>query len=247
MVNLNCVRLVTATVVALTLNARASIVTVQANDSSGFSYFEGGDLDFGVSVLLGTFQLADGSALSDSAIQGFGSDFNTLMTHFTRFSTTEAHIGQGSPNQGELSVDLEATADTTPPIAGKQIYYLVVSGTDNTTVASSLTTARQFGIYYLDKSANSRWAFPVPTDDDTDITIVDIADLTVGNLGLNLLPGGVSHTVIGTFGTDHSNAHPSAINFELAVIPEPSVGALALLASAALAARRRRRPAGPPV
>ena len=51
----------------------ASTVTVEANDSSGFSDAQGVDLQSG-SVLLGTFQLANGSAMSDSAIQAFGSD-----------------------------------------------------------------------------------------------------------------------------------------------------------------------------
>jgi hypothetical protein len=241
MANFTRVPFVVATfLLALSPHAGASVVDVQANDSSGFSYAQGDDLNFGVSVLLGTFQLADGTALSDSAIQGYATNFNTLLSHFTRFSTTEAHIGQGSPNKGELSVGLEATTDTTPSLAGKQIYYLVVSGTDNTTVASSLSSANQFGIYYLDKASNSKWAFPVPSEDDTDITIVDLADLTVSNFGISLLPGGVSHVVIGSFGPDHSNAHSTALNFQLTNVPEPSAGLLGMLAAGGLLARRRR-------
>ena len=159
------------------------------------------------------------------------------MSRFTRFTTTEAHIKQGSSNPGELSVQLNGTTATTPTLVGKQVYYLVVSGTDNTTVASSLSTVRQFGIFYLDKaSANGHaadWAFP----DDNDITAqptVDIADLTVSNAGTSLLGGGFSHVVIGSFGPDHSDTHTAAFNFELAAIPEPSVGVLVMLASAGL-------------
>jgi hypothetical protein len=195
--------------------------------------------------LLGTFQLANGSAMSDSAIQAFANDFNGLMGRFTRFSTTEAHILQGSNNAGELAVTLDGTTATTPTLVGKQIYYLVVSGTDNSTVATSIATARQVGVYYLDQAyfagtgRAGAWSFP----DDSDITAqptVDIADLTVNNAGLSLLPGGFSHTVIGAFGPDHSNAHPAAFDFELAFIPEPSSRLLVVVAAGGLLARRWR-------
>jgi hypothetical protein len=185
--------------------------------------------------------------MSDSAIQAFATDFNGLMGSFTRFSTTEAHILQGSNNAGELSVSLDGTTATTPTLVAKQIYYLVVSGTDNSTVATSLATARQVGVYYLDKAYftgtlhDGDWAFPDDNDFFPERT-VDIADLTTSNAGTSLLAGGFSHVVIGAFGPDHSNAHPSALNFQLAVIPEPSVGMLAMLATAGLLARRRRAP-----
>ncbi len=233
-----------ALLLAAAANLQASSVSVGANDTSGFSAFHGDDLTSG-SVLLGTFQLADGSAMSDSAIQAFATDFNGLMSRFTRFSTTEAHILQGSTNAGELSVTLDGTTATSPTLVGKQMYYLVVSGTDNSTVAASLATARQVGVYYLDKAyftgagSNNPWAFPDDNDVPGDRTI-DIADLTVNDAGMSLLPGGFSHTVIGAFGPDHSNAHPTAFNFELALIPEPSVGLLMMVASAGLLARRRR-------
>lgn len=237
--------LLSAVLLSLGLGAKASVVTVEADDSSGFSLFQGGDLTSG-SVLVGTFQLANGTAMSDAAIQAFASDFSGLLSRFTRFSTTEAHILQGSSNAGELSVSLNGSTATTPSLVGKQIYYFVISGTDNSTVASSISTARQIGVYYLDKAfftgtgREGDWAFPDDNDFIPERT-VDIADLTVGNLGLSLLPGGVSHVVIGSFGSDHSNAHPSALNFELALIPEPSTGALTILAGTTLFARRWRR------
>jgi hypothetical protein len=229
---------------ALTVDVRALTVIVEANDSSGFSDAQGLDLVSG-SVLLGTFQLANGTAMSDSAISAFSMDFSGLMSRFTRFSTTEAHIQQGSNNAGELSVALDGTTATTPTLVGKQVYYVVVSGSDNSTVATSLATARQVGVYYVDKAyfsslgSDNPWAFP----DDTDLFAqpsVDIADLTIGKSGMSLLSGGFSHIVIGTFGPDHSNAHPSALNFQLSAIPEPSAGVLALLASVGLLPRRRR-------
>ena len=228
---------------AANLRASTSTVNVEANDTSGFSTFHGDDLTSG-SVMLGTFQLADGSAMSDSAIQAFASNFSGLMGRFTRFSTTEAHILQGSNNAGELAVSLNGTTATTPTLVGKQVYYVVVFGSDNSTVAASLATAQQVGVYYLDKAyfaGTARagdWSFP----DDNDITAqptVDIADLTVNNAGLTLLPGGFSHTVIGAFGPDHSNSHSGAFDFELAVIPEPSAGGLVMLGTGLLARRRR--------
>jgi hypothetical protein len=226
------------------LRAWSSTVTVEANDSSGFSNAQGVDLVSG-SVLLGTFQLADGTAMSDSAIQAFATDFSGLMSHFTRFSNTEAHMKQGSSNAGELAVSLNGTTATTPTLVGKQIYYVVVSGTDDSTVAASLATARQVGVYYLDKAffngtgRAGDWSFPDDNDPFAQPT-VDIADLTINNAGFSLQPGGFSHTVIGVFGPDHSDAHPGAFNFELAIIPEPSTGVLALLATVGLLAFRRR-------
>jgi hypothetical protein len=101
------------------------------------------------------------------------------------------------------------------------------------------------GVYYLDKAfftgtvRDGDWAFPDDNDFIPERT-VDIADLTTNNLGVSLLSGGYSHVVIGTFGPDHSNAHPTAFNFELANIPEPSAG-LMLTAGAGLLLRRRRR------
>src|SRR3954464_1437660 len=109
----------TTLLLAMAARAQASTVSVEADDSSGFSSFQGGDLTSG-SVLLGTFQLADGSAMSDSAIQAFSSNFNGLLGSFTRFSTTEAHILQGSSNAGELAVTLDGTTATNPTLVGKQ-------------------------------------------------------------------------------------------------------------------------------
>lgn len=237
--------LLTASLLALGAELRASTVTVEADDSSGFSAFHGDDLT-SASVLIGTFQLANGTAMSDSAIQAFANNFSGLLSRFTRFSTTEAHVMQGSPNPGELSVELNGSTATTPSLVGKQIYYFVVSGTDNSSVAASLATARQFGVYYLDKAfftgtaREGDWAFP-DDDDFFPERKIDIADLTVGNLGMSLVPGGFSHIVFGSFGTDHSNAHPSALNFELVLVPEPSAGVLAMLAAAGLLGRRWRR------
>src|SRR3954468_24765242 len=87
----------TALLLGMAVQAEASTVSVEADTSRGFSAFQGGDLTSG-SVLLGTFQLANGTAMSDSAIQALAMDFSALMGRFTRYSTTEAHILQGSNN-----------------------------------------------------------------------------------------------------------------------------------------------------
>jgi hypothetical protein len=238
----------TILLLVMAVHAKASTVSVEADDSSGFSAFQSSDLTSG-SVLLGTFQLANGTAMSDSAIQAFAMDFSGLMSRFTRYSTTEAHILQGSSNAGELSVTLNGNTATTPTLVGKQMYYVVVSGTDNSTVASSLATARQVGVYYVDQAffagtgRAGDWMFHDENDPDEQFItrVVDISDLTVGNLGSSLLPGGFSHVIIGSFGPDHSNAHPSALNFQLALIPEPSACVLAMFATIGLLARRPSR------
>jgi len=216
----------------------ATIVTVEANDTSGFSYFNGDDLNFGVTVLLGTFQTADGTALSDQAIRQNAENFNSLLANFTQFSTTGGQIGNGSPNRGELSVELSGSTAGSPGLAGKQIYYFVISGTNNSTVAASIATANQIGVFYLDRAALSSWAFPsdgaIPNT-----TTVDIADLTIGNLGVTLKAG--ARVVLGSFGPDNSNAHAGAKNFGLVFIPEPSTGALFALAAGGLLGVRRCR------
>lgn len=231
---------------ALTQDETAS-VNVQANDSSGFSYQaeasaqfsdptlqasvrSGDDLLAGTEVLIGTF-----SGLSDAQIEAHAMDTAFLESAFTLYGT--AQIGQGT---GGIAGTLNApiTASTSPSLAGQQIYYFVIAATDNSSLTQTFDTAFQLGIYYFDKSINSAWTFPADADIPNSTT-VDIADLTAGNMGTALQAG--AHVVVGSFGPDQSNRFPTATDFVLASVPEPSSGLLLGMAGAGLLAARGRR------
>jgi hypothetical protein len=237
---------------ALALPAGAATLRVEADDSSGFSYFadpfaavnnpaiagnpalslavaSGNDLRLGTHVLVGSFL-----GLSDTQIQSRATDIAFLRQSFTLFGS--ARIGDGGDPEGYLT---GSATGSTASLAGQQIYMFVVAGTDNTTVDRSFETAFQLGIYYVDRAVKPAWAFPSDSP-IPGITTIDIADLTIQNNGTALETAG-ARVVVGSFGPDRSDTLSDKTNFTLAPVPEPGSATLLLLATATALGSHRRR------
>ena len=212
---------------ALGFNAHASSVVWGATEDNGFSQSSTAELPIGNLVRLGNFSLTNGQ------IQAFFSvgDIGSLTANFVEVAT--AKIGDGLNAPSNLAV---TSTPNTSAVAGLQMYYWVYAATNNTSNATSMSTAFEMGIFYQDKAANSSWAFPVETPVPGSTT-VDITQMT--NLGANALVAG-ANVVIGSFPKGTSTAG-SAPNFGLApVVPEPTSAALLLVGLVSIAARRRR-------
>ena len=212
----------------LRFNAHASSVVWGATEDNGFSQSNTAELPVGNLVRLGNFSLTNGQ------IQAFFSvgDIGSLTANFVEVAT--AKIGDGLNAPSNLAV---ISSPDTSAVAGLQMYYWVYAATNNTSNATSMSTAFEMGIFYQDKAVNSSWAFPVETPVPGSTT-VDITQMT--NDGADALVAG-ANVVIGSFPKGASTAG-SAPNFGLApVVPEPTSAALVLVGLVSLASRRRRQ------
>jgi hypothetical protein len=204
----------------------ASIITWGASTDNGISIADGSNLGIGNLVRVGTFDITDGVIAANAGNIAF------LDSHFIEYGN--ARIGDNVGVAEHFSKTSSANSGSAGlNIAGAQIYIWTFASGDNSTVASSIATAFQLGIFYLDKAVESRWAIPVE-DPLPGATNIDLTDLTNGVV----LASG-AHVVVGSFPDGNSDQAPFAPNFGLAV-PEPSA-ATAVLASVGLLALRRRR------
>lgn len=233
------------------LRAFSATLNVAADDSSGFSYLAssltaasifptnpelaalvaaGDDLQIGTSVLVGGFE-----SLTSAQVRENAQDYNFLLENFAIWGGTQ--IGAGDTPEGLFSPEIPLV-NSVPSLAGKQIYILVVAGTNNSTPQASLFSAFQVGLYYFDMALNANWAFPSDAG-APGFTTIDIADLTVDNAGTTLKEG--AQVVLGGFGADDNNTIEGAKNFSLAAVPEPSAAVLLGLTLAGVAGFWRRR------
>lgn len=203
----------------------ASIVWGAAVDN-GFSLADGSNLGVGNLVRVGTFDINDSTIFANAGNIAF------LNSHFIEFGNARIgdnlgfaeHFAKTSfANSGSGGLNIE----------GDQIYIWAFASADNTSVASSIATAFQLGIFYLESGLNSEWAIPLEVDPPLENTI-DISDLSNGNVLVN-----GAHVVVGSFPNGTSDQPGNAPNFGL-IVPEPSV-ATAVIASVGLLALRRRR------
>jgi hypothetical protein len=197
-----------------------------ALDENGLSLANGSNLGVGNLVRVGTFDITDGVIAANAGNIAF------LNSHFIEFGN--ARIGDGALGFPE-HFSKQSVADSGPSglnIVGAQIYMWAFASTDNSTVANSISTAFQLGIFYMEKAIDADWAVPVqdPLPGSTTIELTDLSNVNVLATG--------AHVVVGSFPDGTSDA-TGAPNFGLAV-PEPSA-AMAMVASVGLLALRRRR------
>lgn len=214
--------------VLITGSAHAAAIVWGAGQDNGFSQTNGTELAIGNLVRLGNFSISDGQ------IQAFFSAGNiaALNSNFTEIAV--GHIGDniGAPSNFAESDNVDTTA-----VAGLQLYFWAYYSSNNTSPATSISTALQMGIVYMDKAINPAWAAPVQSPIPGS-TSIDLSDLTDGP-GTALISG--AHIVVGSFPTGTSTAG-GAPNAGLAqIVPEPTSAALMLVGVVSIAARRRRQ------
>jgi hypothetical protein len=206
----------------------AATIVWGAGQDNGFSLQNGSNLGIGNLARVGTFNV------SDAVIAANAGNISFLNSHFTEFGN--ARIGDNFGVAEHFSMN--SVANSGPAglnIEGAQIYYWVFASTDNSSVANSISTAFQLGIFYFDKALDGDWAVPTQVPPGPTAT-TDISDLTTGSA---LTTG--AHVVVGSFPDGNSDQGPAfAPNFGLAIVPEPSA-AVAMVASVGLLALRRRR------
>lgn len=195
---------------------------------NGISLANGSNVGAGNLIRVGTFDISDAQIAANAGNIAF------LNSHFTEFGNTRFGIGVPVSAANEHFFT-SSTANSGPSgldIQGDQIYIWALASTDNTSVATSIATAFQLGIFYMDKAVDADWAVPVEDQIPND-TNIDLTNLSNGN---SLAVG--ANVVVGSFPNGTSDAS-GAPNFGLAV-PEPSA-ATAVIASIGLLALRRRR------
>ncbi len=199
-------------------NAGAAAVSWSAATDNGLADVFGVKLAPGDLLLLGAFNIPDATIQANSGNVAF------LMSHFTTFGTSSIGTNVGGAPGFFFQNTTGNTATTTPfPVQGQRIYIWAF----NTPLA---TTATQEGIFSQTVAAN--WIFPTQGG-NPDTTGVDITDLTNAP-STALAPG--ADIVIGGFQQGVGNT----LDFNLALIPEPSTYVLALVGGIALWLLRRR-------
>jgi hypothetical protein len=212
--------------VSLVSAGHAATIVWGASQDNGLSLQDGSNLAVGNLVRVGTFDITDGVIAANAGNISF------LNSHFIEFGNARIGDGVGVPEH----FSKESVANSGPAglnIEGAQIYIWAFASTDNSSVANSISTAFQLGIYYVEMGIDGDWAVPTQIPPGPTATI-DLSDLS----NVAVLANG-AHVVVGSFPNGNSDQAPFAPNFGLAV-PEPSA-AVAIVASVGLLALRRRR------
>ncbi len=197
----------------------AGTVNWGAATDNGLANASGVKLPAGSLLLVGAFDI------TDAVIQANASNVAFLSSHFSTFGTSS--IGNNVGGQpGFFFQQTVGNFDTTTPfpVAGLSIYIWAFN-------ASTMGAATQQGIF--SQTLDADWDFPHDSDIVTTTTI-DITDLT-NAAGTALIAG--ADIVVGNFQQGPGNT----LDFNLAVIPEPSTYALVLVGGIALFYLRRRR------
>jgi hypothetical protein len=159
-----------------------------------------------------------------------------LNANFTQIDFERAGVGSatvaGRAGYFEASENYVVSASA----EGRQMMLWAIFSADNTTVETSLATALETGIFYMDRQVDSDWALPSDQPFPGQ-TAFDLEDLTGAGptaellAGARLVVGRYSSNAFGPFGTR---------NFLLEQVPEPTTAVLLSAAGLVLGARRRR-------
>lgn len=177
---------------------------------------------FGVKLLPGSLLLLGSFDVPDSTIQANSGNISFLMSHFTTFGTSTIGNNVG----GASGFFFQHTVGNTTAIQGLSIYIWAFN-------SPTTTTATQQGIFSA--TALSNWIFPNQVGNPNS-TAVDFTDLTnAAGTALN----SNANIVVGGFAQGLGNT----LDFDLALIPEPSTYALAILGLPVFLFVRRKRTA----
>lgn len=207
-----------------------------AKTSNGLANAGGAELPVGDLVRVGTFV-----GLNDAQIIANQGNVSFLNSHWVDFG--DGHIGDVYGIHGFFD-DASTNSVSGLNIAGDQIYLWVFDSTNNSSLSSSLSTADQQGIFYLNDSSGSPNAISWRFQDDSSISPVvspiDLSDLTTGIGNAQTVSGAT--IVVGSFPGGVS-PETNAPNFELATIPapEPASASMAIIGGIAVLGARRRR------
>jgi hypothetical protein len=221
--------------IALTINLLFAIVSASdaaativfnAGESNSVNEENGTDLAVGNLVRVGVFSLTDPQIQANSGNVAF------LNSNFTQIGVARIGEGFGFPGHWTGSVTYNQN-----PIAEQQVALWIFKSADNSSDITSVNSALQIGIFYMDKALNSAWAVP-PADVLPGSAVIDIADLTTSPLNTTLRSG--AHVVVGSFpnGTSDQTGAPG---FGLQTVPEPSTIAFLGMAALGFLARRRSK------
>lgn len=218
---------------ALAVSANAATIVWSGAVDNGFAIAGGASLlPVNSLVRLGYFNIDD-SLIQANAFNIAYLNANFVQLDFDRIGGTEV---VGLPGYFADREELN-TGSTGLNIEGRQLVYWALLSSDNSSVAASIATATQTGIFY---STSADWKIPgdIPDQPEPGITNIDLTNLTGDGPTADLLP--TARVVVGSY-TSNTAGPFEARNFALAAVPEPSTAIVALLGGTALLLRRRRQ------
>ncbi len=224
--------------------AHGATVGWQAAIDTGLIDSSGAALAQGNFVRIGYFaNFSDAQVTSNAATL---SGISALNSDFRQFAS--ATIGTGSFAAASFAINSSPTYASLAlqpggfdQVAHPQIYFWVLKATNNSTLATAVSSATESAIAYLPSGSGNpnatAWQFPA-----SDLTIgktLDISDLA--GASRQILDGTYVSTgtpaLDGIFGTTNNHA----LKLAVVAVPEPSVIAMGAVAAMMMAGRRKRR------
>lgn len=210
---------------AATVNWSAAIDTGLI-DSSGAALAQGNYVRIGYFGTLNNAQVAS-NALTVSGVSTLDGDFHQFASTTVGFNTGQSASFQIGSSPLYLSLS--------GFVPNSQIYFWALKSTNNTSVATAVSTVTQTAIGEVPFANLAAWQFPA--SDVATAKTIDLSDL--GNANRQIQAGtyvpGSSASLTPIFGSANHALQLAT------VVPEPSVLAFTALAALALVGSRRRR------